>query len=462
MKGGMKAMLFLAAMSGAAAEGAPALRPVVEVEEEVYAYQPADNGAGPMWCHGNTCIVRLGRDVLASGIETLPGYVPLNNVRWMLLKRADGGWKRVRDGRDTHEREPCPLVCFADGRVFLSTNPNSSKPDEYDGPAQPRVLQFDALDPAAAIKTLIPKWNRKIAFHSHTYRSFAADPARREFVLFYNTAYDKTYWTFRDSQGRWAAQGELDFPWGAEYDKPQPVRICYPTVQLTNRAVHFCGVSDIVEPYEPWRKYKKEITGRKWDYDFRRLFYTWSDDITSGKFHPWVEIASRDKTAGRISACDLWCGPDGRVHALWFERAIDERLRKKFFPDAKQSLALNYAILRDGKVLLRKALHKWDEGDPGEAPGRGRFHVAPGGRLFVIYYVSGRNDAGRPVAENRILEIARDGSPGDPVKAPLARPLSFFFTAGPRGGSAPSEIIDLYGRSDRTMRYVRINLRLSP
>ena len=30
------------------------LRPVVEVEEAVYRYQPADNGAGPLWCRGST------------------------------------------------------------------------------------------------------------------------------------------------------------------------------------------------------------------------------------------------------------------------------------------------------------------------------------------------------------------------------------------------------------------------
>jgi hypothetical protein len=33
------------------------LRAVVELEEEVYRYTPADNGAGPMWCGGSTCLV---------------------------------------------------------------------------------------------------------------------------------------------------------------------------------------------------------------------------------------------------------------------------------------------------------------------------------------------------------------------------------------------------------------------
>ena len=77
------------------------------------------------------------------------------------------------------------------------------------------------------------------------------------------------------------------------------------TWRLRGRQVHFCGVSDIEEPYAKWRDYKLKLTGQKWDYDFRRLFYTWTDDITTGKFQPWVEIASRDKTCGWIDPGDL-------------------------------------------------------------------------------------------------------------------------------------------------------------
>ena len=434
------------------------LRPIVEAEQEVYSYRPADNGAGPMWCFGNTCVVRVGEQVLASGIRTLEDHKPLNNVRWELWRLTDKTWRRLSDGNDSHEREPCPLVCFDDGRVFLSTNPSSCPPDKYDGPATPLVLQFR---PGATNgwETLTPEWDRQIAFGGHTYRSFAADPDRRELILFYNTGYDRTYWTFLDASSRWAFRGELEFPWGAEYDKPQPVRVCYPTVQLTGRKVHFCGVSDVVEPYQAWRDYKKKLTGREWDYDFRRLFYTWSDDIAGGKFHKWVEIASRDKTAGWIMPCDLWAAADGRVHLLWIERAIDTRLRKDFFPDAKQSIALNYAVVRDGKAVLRTAVQRWDEGRPGPEPGRGRFHVTPDRRLLVVYYGHGRDRDGKAIAENRLVEIDAQGQPGPPVKIELRRPMEAFFTAGVRGGSAPSMVIDLLGECEQTIRYVRIRLQ---
>ncbi|MHC4353972.1 MAG: hypothetical protein ACYS0H_14785, partial [Planctomycetota bacterium] len=199
----------------------------------------------------------------------------------------------------------------------------------------------------------MPVWSGQPKFTEHSYRSFAADGPNHELILFQNVGYTHAEWAFLDRNGRWSAQGRLKWPWGAEYEKPQPIRVCYPNVAIKNREVHFCGVSDIIEPNPQWRAFKKEITGRNWDYDFRRLFYTWSPDITTDKFKPWVEIASREKTCGWIMPCDLWPAPDGDVHILWTERALDERLREKFFPAEKQSHSLKYAVVRDGKIVLR-------------------------------------------------------------------------------------------------------------
>ena len=51
------ALLLAGVWSSSAIESPPAapLQPVVELEEEVYTYEPANNGAGPMWCSGSTC-----------------------------------------------------------------------------------------------------------------------------------------------------------------------------------------------------------------------------------------------------------------------------------------------------------------------------------------------------------------------------------------------------------------------
>jgi hypothetical protein len=62
-------LMLMAILAGAAdlragepASPPPALYPVIEVEEEVYQYQPANNGAGPFWCSGSTCLVRIGEE----------------------------------------------------------------------------------------------------------------------------------------------------------------------------------------------------------------------------------------------------------------------------------------------------------------------------------------------------------------------------------------------------------------
>jgi hypothetical protein len=63
----MKTSLFLSYLlvvfSAISAETPFAIQPVVETEEEVYAYESANNGSGPMWCSGSTCVVRAGEQV---------------------------------------------------------------------------------------------------------------------------------------------------------------------------------------------------------------------------------------------------------------------------------------------------------------------------------------------------------------------------------------------------------------
>ena len=247
------------------------------------------------------------------------------------------------------------------------------------------------------------------------------------------------------------------WPWGATYEKPQPIRVCYPSVALRDRAVHFCGVSDIIEPRSEWRAFKKALTGRDWDYDFRRLFYTWTPDIASAGFRDWIEIASREKTCGWISPGDLWLAPDGAVHLLWTERALDERLRDKFFPGVKQSHSLNHAILREGKVLRRQALVLAEEGGAQEVPGRGCFQATPDNRLFV-FFPHQRTDRGRAVGFGEPGAgggIERRGQPRR-ARAPQSALHRFSFRHGAGGESAVRRAgapgASAGGRSDAELR----------
>lgn len=440
-------------------EQLPPPRVEVEVEEEVYRYVPANNGAGPMWCRGSSCLVRWGTRVFASGLETLTDVRPLNNCRWLFFARDDdGGWRQVYADPHGRTREPCPVVVLQDGRVLLSANPTLTPPEAYAGPARPEVWIFSAGNPHQEPSRIVPTWDGSPPFTEHSYRSFAADGLRGEWILFQNIGYTHAEWTICTAEGQYFS-GRLVWPVGYEYPKPQPIRICYPTVALKDRAVYFCGVSDIVEPYPEWREFKRKLTGREWDYDFRRLFYTWCEDIARGEFAPWVEISSRDKTAGWITPCDLWVASPDVVHILWTERAIDERLRPVFFPDAKQSYELCWAVVSGGKVVRRTTILQAEEGGPAEIPGIARFHHTPDGRLFVLYYVSGRQDDGSRVRENRIVELSRDGQVSPATVIPLGAPFDAFFTATIRAGCVPAWHIDMLGTSPRypnTIRYARV------
>jgi hypothetical protein len=437
-------------------------RPVVEVEEEVYRYDDASNGAGPMWCAGSTCLARVGGRLFASGLETVADALPLSNCRWTLYERLPTGWVRVAADAEGRTREPAPIAALPKDRLLLSANPILTRQKTSGGgPARPELLEFRGRQPSLPPLRELPGWDGSPRFTEHSYRSLAVDPESQGVILFQNIDYSHAEWAYRDRRGRWAAHGQLVWPWGAEYDKPHAVRLCYPDVALRGRAVYFFGVSDVEEPYQAWREYKHQVTGRGWDYDFRRLFFTWTPDITREPFKPWIEVASRDKTCGWLWPCDLHVGDEGRVHIVWSERALDERLRERFFPNARQSHSLHYAVLRDGKILHRVALTESTEDHPGLVGSRARFHVAPRGRLFVSFHVSGRETDGRSVSENRVLEIGRDGTPGPMARIPFTKPFYNWFTDTPRAGSPPSRNLEFLGEREgetRTIAYARVRI----
>ena len=50
------------------------------------------------------------------------------------------------------------------------------------------------------------------------------------------------------------------------------------------------------------------------------------------------------------------------VHIVWAEFPIHPKLRQEYFPDIKRTQSLKYAMLRDGKILLRRTLVEGGEG----------------------------------------------------------------------------------------------------
>ena len=500
-RGPFRMVMLSAAVAAWAAAPAPAsggtrpmsrkaVTPVVEAESVVYDWAFTPNGASPMWCYGNTCIVRTGKGVFVSGIETIksikvkPGApsFSLNNQRWLLLKLEKDGWQRQQRA-DGPQREPCPIGCCRDGRLFLSSTPAARR-------NRPEILAFDAADPQATYRTLLPYGAGPGRFGSSTYRTFTVDGVNGEMMVFYNRGLTHSEWVFGDRSGTWSARGRLGWP-KREDPSISPygplARVNYPTVVLRNRALHFAGAA----AYNRWARVKtRDLAGRRYGNRWRRLFYTWTPDITKRGFSKWIEIGSTHETGGWLFPGDLWVDDAGIAHIAWFEAPVNEELREIHFPDLKSVFALKYAQVKDGKVVLKKTLLEGGEGKSPEIPGhpgagnyikfpspkekdgylisdqagRGqpRFQVTPNGRLFAIYFVGGKDASGKPIAENRLMEIHPDGATGPAMRIPLKHPLIEFFTATPRGGSAPSNVIDLLGYRKSTLIkkicYARVRL----
>jgi len=435
----------------------------VEAEEVVYPHADRDACMMSVWCHGNTCLVRRGDHVVASGIERIPGAAGRNRLRWVLFERGHDGWQ-ARQREPSHgSREPSPLGVLADGRVFLSVNPTCD-PRAVFGPTRPALLEFAMRDLSLSPREILPVWREGAGFNQHSYRTFVTDGENGEMILFQNMGVPAegpsdthAEWTFRDRYGQWAYQGRLVWPWADRAVPPQPLRLCYPVITLVNRAVYFLGVSDIIEPKPEWREFRTTHT-----FDFRRLFFTWCPDIATGRFEKWIEIADLEETAGYMNALDIRVDSQGEVHLLWHEMACDPGVRDRFFPEFKQSLAIKYAVLHEGKVRLRKTLViGGPEYDGSEEPCWGRFHTTADGRLFVFCTLGHRTSDDPKAASARILEIYADGNVSEPVPVPLKVPLMMFFTATPRGGSRPSDILDVLGVPGWTSgvtRYARIRI----
>lgn len=427
------------------------MRVRVEVEDQIHTYANADNGAGPLWCHGSTIVARAGDTVFVAGLETLPDQVPLNNTRWVLFRRAGvrragpgAGWELTHRDETGRTREPSPVALLAAGDLLVSANPTLAAPGAYSGPAEPTVFRFATSCPNAVPATERPVWRGEPHFSEHSYRTVSADGARGQVLYLQNEGYELAHMSLRQN-GTWCGLGAIRWPFGDRYPKPQPLRLCYPNVMLRDGAAHFLGVGDIVEPIDAWRAAKRQITGRDWDYVFRRLFYAMTPDVASQPFGPWLELADRDETAGATRNCDLWVSADGTAHVLWIDVSTDARIRDRFFPGVEVRQSLEHAAVRGGRVVARRTLAALGQAEDGLQPELARFHVTADGRALVLAQFARRP---APASGTAILYRAAWLDDGDPrwVDVPFARPLGgTFLTNTVRGGSAPGDTIDLVG-----------------
>ena len=427
------------------------IRCTVEVEEIVTRYTPANNGAGPLWCYGSTVIARQDDDVFLSVIETGEDVPLLCNTRWQLWHRSADGWKLEQAEKEYRQREPCPLAVFQGGAVFLSVNPSTEPAGTKYGPCNPLVLEFDPANPAAPAKTHQPAWADGTYFTDHSYRGFAADGANGELLLLnINARTSEQFVSYCDSKGQWHEKGTITFP----------IRSCYPQVALRDGSAHVMAIGDIVEPVAEWRKLKYEKLKREWDYVFRRLFYKYTNDIRTAGFCNPIEIDTVEKTCGHISNLDLYIDQTGAAHLLYIKRPHQhDFIRDKYFPGEAMTAHMEHVIVKDGKVLSRRTMAEKPSGPTGFEPSFGRFHINGARELYVI--AAGTSiEKGQRTYGNFLGRISTGKDKPKFERIELKHPFGNFFTNTPRGGSKPSNIIDIFGIADDgpNLRYARIHI----
>jgi len=428
------------------------LRCQVEAEEVVTRYAPANNGAGPLWCYGAPLIARRGDGVFLSVIETGEKAAPLLNTRWQLWLRSADRWKLVQHEQAFCEREPCPIGISSKGPIFLSINPSVEPSGATQGRCEPQVLEFDPNDPNKPARIDRPAWADGTYFREHSYRGLAADGASGELLLLnINARTSDQFVSYRDEKGAWQAKGTIRFP----------IRACYPQVGLQGHAAHVLAIGDIVEPVELWKTLKYEKLRRDWDYVFRRLFYTWTPDIRQNSFVTPVEIDTVEETCGYILNLDLCIDASGSAHLLYLKRPFQyDFIRDTYFPGRPMGVSLEYAVVGRGQVRSHTTLAGVAEGGSGLEPSYARFHTDPQGRLYVI--LAGTTIDGRSRTFGNFISRIQGGKATPKFqRIDLKHPFRTFFTNTIRGGSMPSDTIDLFGIADDdpNLRYARLRLQ---
>jgi hypothetical protein len=427
-------------------------RCTVEIEEVVTRYAPANNGAGPLWCYGSTVIARRGDDVFVSVIETGENVPPLLNTRWQSWRRSSGGWKLEQHEQEYRQREPCPIAVSQKGPVFLSVNPSTEPAGATQGRCEPQVIQFDPNNLDKSPRVHAPAWADGTHFTEHSYRGLAADGTSGELLLLnINARTSEQFVSYYDGKGAWHAKGTIRFP----------IRACYPQVALRNSTAAVLAIGDIVEPVEQWKTLKYERLKSQWDYVFRRLFYTCTPDIRQTGFCPPIEIDTVEETCGHISNLDLYLDESGSAHLLYLKRPFQHSfIRDTFFPGRPMQASLEYAIVKDLQIRSRSTLVSMTEGGNGLEPSFARFHVDAGGRLHVIL-AGTRVDGNSRTFANFIGRIRADGAMPTFHRIDLSHPFHTFFTNTVRGGSKPSNTIDLFGTADDNpnLRYAQLRLQ---
>ena len=420
------------------------------------------NGSGPSWNFASPMVVRQDDQVwfsLSRPVERVPPYA---NTIWQVYRRTGEGWEVILESPGPMDREPCPLVGLNAYTLAVFANPkvsfNRFRPENSAilWNSRPQLLAFPSAMETPETFLIEPVFSGDPVLREHTYRAIAVNPANSEvFVMVQDPDSELYHPSYLDPIGQWHALPAFSFP----------KRGLYANAQMRDGRVHLAAVSDIQEPVPEWRAAKFRKFDRHWDYAYRNLYYTWSPNVLEGGFGEPLVVDSIEERPGHIRNLDLLVDAGGTAHLLYLKKSFQYGfLRDEFFPDEPMRVVIGYAQIKEGAIQIRtdliEGLMEPDEpssGMEGELTWA-RLHQLLDGTIVMIYTerVAGRNRTG-------LLSIGPDGLPGDQVEIDLQHPMgSVFFTNTERGGSLPSNRIDLlemtWEKTHHEVRYAEIEV----
>ena len=422
------------------------------LQETICRVKDTGNGAGPLWCYGSTSIMRLGNTVVAAVPANDENVKPLADRHIEIYAKTGGDpWRMLwRDERFT--REPAPLARRDDKSFWITLNPSAKDvpPGEgiWYGPAVPTLGLF-LLDKGAPVLEKLPLGDFR--FIDHSYRGLAVDRDTGDlFITWQHVEGEGKFRYFLCTKDK-DITGPLEFP----------VRACYHNLAVRDGKAYALAVSDIKEPVAEWAAYKRSVTGREWDYDFRNLYFTCCDDISKGEFAPVMTVDSREETCGLIRNLDMYVSDDGICYILYqAKRVWHDFMRERFFPDTKFDTACYLCAVKDGEVLWRKVLdmeHEMPDGKNTDASYCAAFFQQADGSMGILLSKTNGNGTGLPDG----WYISRPASEGNEGfrKLDISCPPGQFHTARPRCGAAPSDMVDVLTMDGEDIVYIRISMR---
>lgn len=417
--------------------------------EMICPTKPFENGAGPTWCYGNSPVCRVGNRVFVTNSHVNEDRLPYNRTHLELYEKMDGGeWKLVYEDKGVFQREPCYPLYLGNNRLAVVANPTTrsytkDEPSVF-VPCVPSVYLFDISEGVKKIDTVTLTWDDPgYEFFDHSYRSSAVDMENGN-MLFTNQYVINMEgchcYTVVDPDFKPIRQGKL------EYEE----RSCYQNIAMKGKEAYIFAIRDIHEPVKEWEQYKLEKTGNTWDYDFRRIYLSYSPDIEKEDFRTPITVCHRDDTCGWFNNLDCTYDANGDVWFLAGCRSVAfDFMRDRFFPETPLEATLELYHLSKGELKETILLDRGSEEGGKKVNYGGTFHTAANGDVYLVW--SKGVKAGDSDVEGSTYLTRLDALQEAPVK--LLDQATKPFGSKTRLGAVPSDTVDLYweGGPDKIM-----------